>query len=129
MKVLSCKNITYILIFFFSFNCAAARNRILFLEKRVSVLKLIVDPEKYDKKYVYAIGYLKFVDYKPRLYLYKEFSDYEINENSVLIDKSFKIDLFKYNNKFVFVGGTFDSNSNSLINANDIQEFHEYMHP
>lgn len=114
---------------FFSLNCAQSsesKNKpdpkeeefseiIAFEDYDISMLRLIVTPEKYHNKTVQIIGYLNLEFEGNAIYFHQE--DYEIGSSRNGMWVSFnddvvkKKDLEKYNKKYVIIKGKFDMNS------------------
>lgn len=124
------KNVLLILyLSFFSWSCAQnseSKNKpnsneeefteiINFEDYDISMLRLIVTPEKYHNKTVQIIGYLNLEFEGNAIYFHQE--DYEkgSSRNGMWVDLSedlvHKIDLKKYNKKYVIIVGKFDMNS------------------
>ncbi|WP_027387978.1 hypothetical protein [Chryseobacterium gregarium] len=124
------KNVLLILyLSFFSWSCAQnseSKNKpnsneeefteiINFEDYDISMLRLIVTPEKYHNKTVQIIGYLNLEFEGNAIYFHQE--DYEkgSSRNGMWVDFSedlvHKIDLKKYNKKYVIIVGKFDMNS------------------
>ena len=86
-----------------------------FDEFDISMLRLIVTPEKYDNKTVQIIGYLNLEFEGNAIYFHKE--DYEngSSRNGFWVSFDDKIakrkDLEKYNKNYVIIVGKFDMNS------------------
>ncbi|WP_295203798.1 hypothetical protein [uncultured Chryseobacterium sp.] len=109
---------------------------ISFDEYDISMLRLIVTPEKYHNKTVQVIGYLNLEFEGNAIYFHQE--DYEkgslrngmwVDFNEDLVHKK---DLKKYNKKYVIIVGKFDMNSKghmgmfggSLKNISRLDEWH-----
>jgi hypothetical protein len=81
----------------------------------ISMLRLIVNPEKYHNKTVQIIGYLNLEFEGNAIYFHKE--DYEngSSRNGMWVSFSDEIstkkDLKKYNKKYVIIVGKFDMNA------------------
>ncbi|WP_042719987.1 hypothetical protein [Flavobacterium sp. B17] len=145
------KNILLIIyLSFFSLSCAQnseSKNNsnsseeesseiINFEDYDISMLRLIVTPEKYHNKTVQIIGYLNLEFEGNAIYFHQE--DYEKGSSRNGIWVSFsddlvkKIDLKKYNKKYVIIVGKFDMNSKghmgmfggSLKNISRLDEWH-----
>jgi hypothetical protein len=145
------KNILLILyLSFFSLSCAQnseSKNKpnsneeesseiINFEDYDISMLRLIVTPEKYHNKTVQIIGYLNLEFEGNAIYFHQE--DYEkgSSRNGIWVDFSddlvHKKDLKKYNKKYVIIVGKFDMNSKghmgmfggSLKNISRLNEWH-----
>lgn len=86
-----------------------------FEDYNISMLRLIVTPEKYHNKTVQIIGYLNLEFEGNAIYFHQE--DYEkgLSENAMWVnfsdDLAKKTDLKKYNKKYVIIVGKFDMNS------------------
>lgn len=119
----------FLIISFFSFGCAQNSEQkskqieneeeltdiIKFDDFDVSMLRLIVTPEKYHNKTVQIIGYLNLEFEGTAVYFHKE--DYEkgSSRNGLWVnfsdELSKKKDLKKYSKKYVILVGTFDMNT------------------
>ncbi|MDQ1097577.1 MULTISPECIES: hypothetical protein [Chryseobacterium] len=109
---------------------------ISFDEYDISMLRLIVTPEKYHNKTVQVIGYLNLEFEGNAIYFHQE--DYEkgSSRNGMWVDFSedliHKKDLKKFNKKYVIIIGKFDMNSKghmgmfggSLKNISRLDEWH-----
>ena len=88
---------------------------IKFDEYDISMLRLIVTPEKYHNKTVQIIGYLNLEFEGNAIYFHKE--DYEngSSRNGIWVSINDELaknkDLKKYNKKYVIIVGKFDMNS------------------
>ncbi len=98
---------------------------------RLSLINVITNPVEYNNKKIVVTGYFKINTRTPRLYVIKDFAEYNINENSIKIffDKkfTFRIDgknkkLKDFNSKYVIVSGTFNSSKMTLCKCTDIFE-------
>lgn len=109
---------------------------ISFDEYDISMLRLIVTPEKYHNKTVQVIGYLNLEFEGNAVYFHQE--DYEkgSSRNGMWVDFNedlvHKKDLKKYNKKYVIIVGKFDMNSKghmgifggTLKNISRLDEWH-----
>lgn len=88
---------------------------IAFEDYNISMLRLIVTPEKYHNKTVQIIGYLNLEFEGNAIYFHKEDYDNGLSENAMWVnfsdDLAKKTDLKKYNKKYVIIVGKFDMNS------------------
>ncbi|NML58844.1 hypothetical protein [Chryseobacterium cheonjiense] len=88
---------------------------IAFEDYDISMLRLIVTPEKYHNKTVQIIGYLNLEFEGNAIYFHKE--DYEKGSSrdgmwvNFSDDLAKKTDFKKYNKKYVIIKGKFDMNS------------------
>lgn len=124
------KYLLIILLSIFSFGCAqktASKNEKIKQEENeteeiinfddfdISMLRLIVTPEKYHNKTVQIIGYLNLEFEGNAIYFHKE--DYETGSSRNGMWVSFndelakKKDLEKFSKKYVIIVGKFDMNS------------------
>jgi hypothetical protein len=80
--------------------------------QEVSIISLISNPEKYNGSRVRIIGYLNMEYENDAIYLHKEDYDLKINKNSIGIEilrrQRDSLNSKGYNNKYVFVEGTFN---------------------
>jgi hypothetical protein len=87
---------------------------LLDIQENVSLVKLIANPEKYDRKRIQVIGYLHLEFEGNAIYLHQEDYKYGISENSFWLEFSSKLtkkrDLKRFNNRYVILIGTFKSN-------------------
>ncbi|SMP17594.1 hypothetical protein [Chryseobacterium profundimaris] len=88
---------------------------IAFEDYNISMLRLIVTPEKYHNKTVQIIGYLNLEFEGNAIYFHKEDYDKRLSENAMWVNFSDdlvkKTDFKKYNKKYVIIVGKFDMNS------------------
>ncbi|WP_423146446.1 hypothetical protein [Rubrolithibacter danxiaensis] len=79
---------------------------------KISVIRLIATPEKFDGKTMQVVGFLSMDREAPVIFLHKE--DYEnyLIENSILIDLSSDFiktkNLKNYDKKYIIIEGTFE---------------------
>ena len=85
--------------------------QLLDVQENVSLVKLIVNPEKYDGKRIQVIGYLHLEFEGQAIYLHEEDFKHSISENSFWVNFSSKLtkkqNPTKFNDKYVIVIGTF----------------------
>ncbi|MCO5934525.1 hypothetical protein NAF17_03140 [Mucilaginibacter sp. RB4R14] len=81
--------------------------------QEVSLISLIANPEKYNKRHVRVIGYLNLEFEGNGLYFHKEDYDRAIEKNGLWVEMSrdsiFSPQIKKCNRKYVLIEGTFDS--------------------
>ncbi|MEC3875766.1 hypothetical protein [Chryseobacterium salviniae] len=118
-----------LLLSFFSLGCAQnpeSKNKpdskeeefseiIAFEDYNISMLRLIVTPEKYHNKTVQIIGYLNLEFEGNAIYFHQEDYEKASSRNGMWVDFSGdlaqKVNLEKYNKKYVIIKGKFDMNS------------------
>jgi hypothetical protein len=84
--------------------------------QEVSLISLIANPEKYDKRHVRVIGYLNLEFEGNGLYFHKEDYDRSIEKNGLWVDMSRDSmhlpGIKQCNRNYVLVEATFDSSNN-----------------
>ena len=92
--------------------------------KIVPLIKLIVEPQKFDNNRVSAVGVYKFDIDSSTLYLTKEHFIADIFDTSISVElpKNFKLvdlpSLEKLNGKYVQITGTFDADEKGYMGLN-----------
>lgn len=78
----------------------------------VSLLQLIATPERFEGKVIRTVAYLRLEFEGDAVYLHREDSEKTIFKNGIWIDvtESQRKVATKYNNSYVSIEGTFDSN-------------------
>ncbi|MEP7237440.1 MAG: hypothetical protein ABI685_06240 [Ferruginibacter sp.] len=105
------------------------------IKEDISLVKLITNPENYDGKKIKVIVYLHLEFEGDAIYLHKEDYDNSLSKNGFWVD--FSPSLTKlinpdhYNNKYVFLIGTFDSKHKGHMDLfggtiRDISWIHEW---
>lgn len=85
------------------------------IDKGVSLISLIADPERYDRQLIRVKGFLTVEFEGTALYLHKQDCDLGISENSIWVDMSKEdiasIQFQTLNKQYVLLEGTFDASN------------------
>lgn len=90
------------------------REGIQWHEYSISIVRLIVTPEKYHDKQIQIHGYLNLEFEGDAIYLHKEDRDRALTRNGFWVSFSNKLDpseIQRLNQSYVLIEGTFDMNS------------------